>query len=265
MITRADVLKRICKEFWLPALVASCWTVYSAQSAANGNSLAEIVASFGASFFLAAWATGQYVRIARQADVQSRLEKSVEAVEVVLKELRSASENIVSNITGGNGFPYISILNPIGDHFIPVVAVRGNFTLYDVSVRSTDLRVFDIEKAMRGDRSPGIVEFAAGEVSPGLVVVVNNEPLGRTYDQRAFFNVQMTARNGSWLQSIRCVKEGDIWRIADLVTTSDGVMLSAYVPPDFPQIGEQRFDECERHLERRFFSEDASTDRDEGP
>jgi uncharacterized protein YoxC len=70
--------KRLVHEFWVPFLVASCWTLYRYHVSIEGDVISTVVAAFAAAFFLASWATGQVVRVKRQQAVEDTLQTIVQ-------------------------------------------------------------------------------------------------------------------------------------------------------------------------------------------
>lgn len=72
------IARSLLREFWLPAVVATAWTLYSAYTAGPVWGLKEYVNVFGPSFFLVSWATGQVFRVKKQEDVEHKL-SSLEA------------------------------------------------------------------------------------------------------------------------------------------------------------------------------------------
>jgi hypothetical protein len=64
--------KRLLLEFWIAAVLATIWTCYKfSQSTSFG--VGDAITYFGPSFFLAAWFTGQFVRVDRQKSVDENL------------------------------------------------------------------------------------------------------------------------------------------------------------------------------------------------
>ena len=47
-----EILSRLTKEFWAPAIVATAWTVYSIIQKDSGWTLTSVINIFGPSFFL---------------------------------------------------------------------------------------------------------------------------------------------------------------------------------------------------------------------
>ena len=73
-----QIARRLLTEFSLPAIAATAWTVYGAYTANPVWGLRDYVNVFGPSFFLVSWATGQFFRVKKQADVEKKL-NSLEA------------------------------------------------------------------------------------------------------------------------------------------------------------------------------------------
>ena len=79
--------KRLFLEFWIAAVVAIIWTFYKySQSATFGVS--DAITHFSGSFFLAAWFTGQFVRVDRQKSVDENLT-------IIRTEMAAFTENMM--------------------------------------------------------------------------------------------------------------------------------------------------------------------------
>lgn len=63
---------RLFHEFWIATIVALIWTFYK-YSQSYSFDLSDGIAHFSGSFFLAAWFTGQFVRVDRQQSVDDNL------------------------------------------------------------------------------------------------------------------------------------------------------------------------------------------------
>jgi len=77
---------RLFREFRLALAIASCWVIYK-YTQATSFGLTEFITHFSTSFFLAAWFTGQFVRVDRQQSVDENLT-------VIRDELQAAAEAI---------------------------------------------------------------------------------------------------------------------------------------------------------------------------
>ena len=88
-----SLLRRLLKEFWLPALVAGAWTGYSIYTAPTIWGFTTIVNVFGPSFFLASWATGQFFRVRKQAQVESNLLSIEGRLENVVSKLEQQAKD----------------------------------------------------------------------------------------------------------------------------------------------------------------------------
>jgi hypothetical protein len=70
----ARVVKQACREFWFPFGAALIWTYFRVSPLQEGF-VANLIANFSTAFFLASWATGQFLRIARHQDVEGWFEE----------------------------------------------------------------------------------------------------------------------------------------------------------------------------------------------
>lgn len=100
-------LRRLGAEFWLPAVIASCWTAWTWHETRD---LKTAIAAFGTSFFLCAWATGQVVRVRRQTAVESTLS----TIESRTQALDSAVSQLAAEVdgfnTGGSAHPNVELV-----------------------------------------------------------------------------------------------------------------------------------------------------------
>jgi hypothetical protein len=70
------VAKQLAREFWLPLLLAVCWTLFRYVSIGGG--ILTAIADFAGAFFLASWATLQFIRVNRQQAIEDKLQTIVQ-------------------------------------------------------------------------------------------------------------------------------------------------------------------------------------------
>lgn len=241
-----DTLKQLFREFWIPFLVAVFWTAFSMWSDTSMVTIASVIKSFTPAFFLASWASGQFVRVSRQARTDRGL-KNVEARIIGLtSDLESATTRLLSTVSGGDSYAYIMMMDAGPNAFTPMVCHSGEYPLSNVSVRLCDLNTF---KANLAAGNPGASDTIAsvGELAPNTgsefgTVVRAASP---SQDWNAFFS----ARNGMWTQRIRGRLTGGSWQFATCISRHAGAateLIYTKVPKGFPIIGEADFDDAPR-------------------
>ena len=241
-----NTFKQLVREFWIPFLLAVAWTAFNIYATPQDRNLAGAIKIFGASFFLISWATGQFVRVSRQA----RTEKGLASVESRLigltSNLEDVSKHLISTFTGGESFAYLAMTNMGANVFSPVVIQSGNYPLSNVTVRICDLNHFQAN-APAGNFLASYQSFSVGEMAPKVACGSGIEFVAATPQQD--WNVFFSARNGFWTQLIRGRLIGTDWRFASVVTRqggSDTKPLYVSIPDGFPMIGDPQFDDAER-------------------
>jgi hypothetical protein len=86
------IVKQLAREFWIPFLVALCWTAYRYHVSIGDDVISTVIAAFAAAFFLASWATGQVVRFNRQQAVEDSLQTLVQRTNDMNIAVRTMSD-----------------------------------------------------------------------------------------------------------------------------------------------------------------------------
>jgi hypothetical protein len=89
--------KQLAREFWIPFLAASCWTLYRYHVSIEGDAISTVIAAFAAAFFLASWATGQVVRVNRQQAIEDTLQTLVQRandMDVAVRTMANAAQQL---------------------------------------------------------------------------------------------------------------------------------------------------------------------------
>ncbi len=241
-----STLKQLAKEFWLPFIVASTWTGFNYYNSNMDIKIFTVVADFSASFFLVSWATGQFVRVSRQARAERGLATVENRIIELTGKLDHASNRLISTITGGDSFAHFA-MSPVGpDKFSLVALHSGGHPLANLNARICDLSLFKINMAA-GDPFASDINVNIGDLAPQLatfsgVTLKASRPM---HDWNVFFS----ARNGLWTQRIRGRIVNNEWKFAHVVTRHEGAntkTLMVAVPNGFPLIGEVEFDHAER-------------------
>ncbi len=233
---KKQVLMQLLKEFWIPGLLATGWTVYVSWE--ETISIQSLLGNFGPSFFLASWLTGQVFRVRKQAGVEGSLTNVQKRMESVIERLEHTANNLQSHITGGGSYCYYEILPQYlegDDQFELVIKKEGSFTLYNVSAWVRDFRGAGenrvIETVVLGD--------IGGQIMPGYRIFHFD------FDTARSFTVTFEARNGWFSQDIRFRLVDEKWQFASRVSVKKNVVREQ-VSDDFPRLpdGNPDWSEC---------------------
>lgn len=230
-------LRQLVKEFWIPFLSAAGWTTYVVWG--PEVTVKNVIASFGPSFFLASWMTGQFFRVRKQAgiedsltQVQKRIQLVTEHLEHQAKHLERQTKQLIGYVTGGDSFVFFRVIVR-GDNQSVWMASHGGdeFPVYRAKARIVDLDVFDaLVRCGRADEASTFISI--GDLLPRTF---NNEwehDLGNG-DSRSF-NIFMTAGNGHIQQKIRFRRINDVWTQATRVINDNGV-VHIYADDEYPK------------------------------
>lgn len=232
-----NIYKQMLKEFWFPLMLSILWTIYNIYGDGNRGewSVQKIVNTFGPTFFLLSWVTGQFFRVKKQ----TKVEDSFGSMEVRFKELmdklEAKAEETIAHISGGDSYPWVQFCG-IGspNTWGLIVMNHGNYPLYDVTVRITDLQ----QLAQANDPS-SISAAAVGTMKHVGNMIPSQSNIVFTADVKDYselsFNIFFTARNGLFSQLLRVKKINDSWQSAIKVMNKDGYTLSEIVCELFPR------------------------------
>lgn len=104
------IIKQLWREFWIPLALATFWTllVFAFGNTEQKKDFLDLAAMFFAAFFLASWATGQFVRVSRQQQLQNSLGSLAERMSNLVHRIDNEVTRILSAVTGGESFCHIS-------------------------------------------------------------------------------------------------------------------------------------------------------------
>ncbi|WP_039918725.1 hypothetical protein [Cellvibrio mixtus] len=231
------IFKQILKEFWFPLILAVLWTIYNIYVDENrgGWPVQKIVNTFGPTFFLLSWVTGQFFRVKKQAKV----EDSFGSVEVrfneLIDKLEAKAEETISHISGGGSYPMAQFCG-IGppNNWGLIVRHHGSYPLYDVTVRITDLR-----QLAQAKDSSSISAAAFGTMKHVGNMIPTQSNIVFAVDVKDYselsFNIFFTARNGLFSQLLRIKKINDSWVSAIKGLNKDGDIIFEHVEELFPR------------------------------
>jgi len=218
--------KQLLKEFWLPGLIAGCWTTYVVW---GGNiSVETVLAAFGPSFFLASWLTGQVFRVRKQAGVESSLQALEGRMTGLVDKLEDKTRDLVNHITGGDSYCYMNVM---ADSVNWMAFHEGEHHLQNLSARVCDI---DIEMEGPSWWQVANTNVSIGTLFKGMCTQCLTMPLNGRHRR---FNIFFTASNGSFLQELRLKHVGaNRWATATRVSRNvddQQVILFERIDPDF--------------------------------
>ncbi|WP_416739210.1 hypothetical protein ACM1ZW_20690 [Pseudomonas sp. NFX71] len=222
---------QLVKEFRIPLVVAVGWTTYAVWG--PEVSFKKLIETFGTSFFLASWMTGQIFRVRKQAGIEDSLSKVQTRIELVTENLEHQTKQLMGYVTGGDSFVFFRV-KVRGDNTSLWMAAHGGgteFPVYRAQARIVDLDVFDA--LLRSGRSDEASTFISiGDLLPRTF---NNEwehDLGNGNSRS--FNIFITAGNGHIQQKIRFRRVNDVWTQATRVLNDNGV-VHLYADDEYPK------------------------------
>ena len=141
--------------------------------------------------------------------------------------LRSRTEELLSTVTGGDGYCTITFLRPFTDRSRAVAVNRGSAPLYDVTVR-----IADLDRIPEADRNHGMWfdDFMATQVvldignMPCDVMFFLPGPWDFSGDVRRRYRMFFGARNGSWIEDLTLLRGEGNWTYTMTVSRGDSIL-----------------------------------------
>ncbi|MDU9028689.1 hypothetical protein [Pseudomonas mediterranea] len=220
-ISKATALQLV-KEFRIPFVVATAWTTYAVWG--PEVSFKSFISTFGTSFFLASWMTGQIFRVRKQAGVENSLSQVQSRIELVTEQLEKQTKQLIGHVTGGDSFVYFKVIAH-GDDSSTWMATHGgddDYPVYRAKATIVDLDIFDATVAL-GRADEADTHVSIGDLLPQSFRIIRTHDLGDV-DARSF-NIFMTAGNGRIQQKLRMRRVNDGWVQATRVNNNSGVVL----------------------------------------
>jgi cell division protein FtsL len=120
-------------------------------------------------------------------------------------QIAKLNEQIVDLVTGGDSFIYLDCIPQPNSPFVVLIHKRGEFPLYDVTVRIVDLNSKPLGLGTQwalGNYPRGTAEYTAEQLS-----------LPR-HGEEASFSFFFIARNGAWYENLRLTLVNGNWKSA---------------------------------------------------
>jgi hypothetical protein len=226
-------LKRILREFWVPATLAIAWTAYSFYTRTGPWGVKEAITAFGPSFFLVSWTTGQFFRIQKQSAVEQNLRSIESRISGLVDSLEQKTSDLASHITGGDSFCVLQFMaHDLSRNVAQIVAIHhGEHTLYEVNARVVDGDCF--EKAIATNQPISIDTCSRtlriGTMTKRHAVMLETIQLR----DRINLSVAVTALNGTTHQVTQLTRTPHGWAEASKVHRN-GKVVYRRISDDFP-------------------------------
>jgi hypothetical protein len=126
------------------------------------------------------------------------------------------NEQIASPITGGGSFAYVvpTFFNPTHNSPMLTLVHRGEYPLYDLTVRIVDMATFDKmvrQNSSYSDRLREEVQSSISNIAPNQARMLKTVQLG---SDPLRWNLFFSARNGFFTELLRVRRVGNEWKTA---------------------------------------------------
>jgi hypothetical protein len=218
---KKKIFPQLLKEFWIPFLIASCWTFYNLYSNSTKPTFLNILSSFSPAFFFLSWLLAQYWRVKKQIGVEAGFSTVEKNLINLSQELETKTTNLIKHITGGDSFFYYVVHKQITpDTYSLLCNFQGDFTLLGnrITFLTKDSNAKDHELNI-----PSINKELSSKASQYLKV--------KTGDGIIHLSVIIFNSNGKeWVQTIEFSRQGSKMNVHTvvLVTTTNERVEETY-------------------------------------
>ena len=223
-----NIAHRLLREFWLPAVAAIAWTTFNVYSTKSWD-LAAIVNVFGPSFFLASWATGQFFRVQKQANVDRNLTAIDVRVTTLVDRLEKHTTDFLGYTTGGDSWASFMPAISTRDTVELVLHNESRYPVFDIYAEAIDL---DEPIAPEQGRFWTRHRFVLQSLFPNKAVM-GAYKFNLSGKDRLNVNVFVQTRNKGVTQELRIARV-DNWFAIAIRTTVEGNVVKLQVPENFP-------------------------------
>lgn len=230
---------QLVKEFRIPFLAAAGWTTYAVWG--PEVSFKNVIETFGTSFFLASWMTGQIFRVRKQAGVEASFENVEQRLTHLVSDLEIKTQKMINHITGGDSYLYFFPAHFIDTKILWVAIHKGQYPLQQVMVSIVDMEHFNSVFTSRDHTT----NYQIGDFHCGTSKTIGENETGDR--DRFSFNITTHARNGKFTQQTQFDKIEGSTRIAIRIKGPSGVIYEE-VHPDFPVNAEGNVDWDKPHF-----------------
>ncbi len=225
-----EILSRLVKEFWVPALAAAIWTGYSIAQVGSGWTLTSVINILAPSFFLVSWATAQVFRIKKQTQVEKNLVGIEDRLASLISSLERQTKDLIGYATGGDSIAYFQATHPVRTPLICFDLLnQSGYPVFDIHAEMIDLdEPIDPEHGKFWTRHRASVPSLYP--SKILMEVYRFDMSNR---QRLRVNIFIQTRTQNLMQQYRIVRVGEEFHYAHK-TQCGGKTLECQIPNDFP-------------------------------
>ncbi|NHQ87360.1 hypothetical protein HA050_14685 [Iodobacter sp. HSC-16F04] len=224
-----NIVIRLLKEFWFPAAIAIVWTIYNVQTSSAPWEFKTILNVFAPTFFLVSWATGQFFRVQKQAQVERNLISIEGRVETLVSRLEKHTQDFFGYTTGANSVAYfIPMLT--GNNALELGLInKSTYPVFDVHAEVIDLdEPIDPDKGKLWTR----YRFSRASLYPSKIVM-GAYHFDLSERQRLNINIFIQTRSLGLMQQLRVIKTEAGILIASRTAAGEQI-IEMNVPPDFP-------------------------------
>lgn len=224
-----SVAKRLIQEFWLAAVVAVAWTSYNAFTEGSGWKFKTIVNTFGPSFFLVSWATGQFFRVRKQVSLDRSIGSIEARVDAVLDRLEKHTKDFIGYATGADSIAYFLPMLSQSEVIDLGLINQSPYPVFDIQAR-----LIDLEEPIDPENGKFWTDhmFHLASIYPNRIVMgaYRIDIRGR---ERLSLNIFINTRGQGAVQQIRVRRVNGAFQIATRTKVGDRV-VEQRVPDGFP-------------------------------
>lgn len=231
---------QVIRDFWIPFLAASVWTVYSLWR--QEITVKSVFSTFGPSFFLFSWLSGQLIRVRKQAGVEASFEELQQRLENIIVDFRERSLSTINHITGGDSYCFAepNLSAPTFYTIQWLVKNAGEFPMYQVNATIDDLD--SRSRFLPGPARMSSEKFSLGDVP--LEATRQFEWASIRPNQNRHFTITFESRNGIVIQDVRIRWNGEQRELAYRLRRNgeESSVIKEVVPSSFPRDDSGKFD-----------------------
>ena len=227
---KKEILFRLLKEFWFPAVLAILWTVYSVSQKNEQWTMSSFINVFGPSFFLASWATAQFFRIKKQTLVERNLTGIEDRLASLVSSLEGQTQYLIGHATGGDSVAYFRANHPVGTMLIDFsILNESEYPVFDIHAELVNIdEPTDFENGKYYTRQ----QFSVPSLYPNKIIMQAYRFDMRNLDLLRV-NIFIQTRTKSLVQQFRVAREGQKFFYAH-ETRCGKEVLEKQIPEDFP-------------------------------
>lgn len=141
MTTTRRTLARLAKEFSIPFVIAASWTAY--VQSGSSFTIKTIVETFGPTFFLVAWGTGQIFRVQKQASVEDGIGALRARSEELLQQFDSIGHRVETHYLSVEA-KMVDLIGSLDGHLARLHSIETSSSelLHQIESTATDVRQF---------------------------------------------------------------------------------------------------------------------------